>query len=769
MLWNLTWALLAVAMTFYLLVYVVKQGKSVAWWYILFFFSGFPALLYQIVWQRALFTLYGVNIQSVTMVVTAFMVGLGLGSLVGGWISRQKVPLLLVFGLAEIAISLYGIVSLHIFHWAAIYTAGVPPLQTGLIAFVLVAVPTMLMGSTLPLLVAYTVRMSGNVGTSVGALYAVNTLGSAAACFLAGFFIMRHMGESGSVRLAAVMNAGVGVIVLGWYAAKRSRGVAKQFAAAAASGPAETVSRPAAPAPVHESSSPLLNFPLAMVTVAVAGFIALAYEILWYRLFSFTTAGMAKSFAYLLGAYLVGIALGSLLAERLCQQRVSQHLFFRLMAVFVLFSNILGFMVAPLLADIVTLFPYTRVLPLIGLAAGALGVTFPLICHVSIRPDEDSGARLSYLYLSNIIGSALGSYIVGFVLMDYLNIRQISILLALLGIGLAMALTIPAGLAKSRLTAALAGSLVVAVAIVLSAPQLYYGLYERLLFKHAFMPETAFIQTSETRSGVINVAGDNTVFGGGIYDGRYNIDLVHDVNGIFRAYFASCMHPDPKEVLMVGFSSGSWAEVIANNPHLKSMTIVEINPGYLDLLTLHPAEAAVLRNPKVKIVIDDGRRWLIRNPDRKFDMIIMNTSYNWRAHISNLLSVDFLHIVRKHLSPGGIHYYNTTSSEEVQATGVSVFPYGLRVANFMMLSDSPIVVNKDRWRDELLHYTLEGRPVFDLSREVDQRAFQRTLALAADGNPNLEFADSIRARTAGARIITDDNMGTEWSDKAGVW
>src|SRR3954468_7264756 len=200
------------------------------------------------------------------MVVTAFMVGLGLGSLAGGWISKsRRIPLLLVFGLVELTIALYGMVSLRIFHWAAIYTAGVPALQTGLIAFVLVAVPTMLMGSTLPLLVAYTVRMSGNVGTSVGALYAVNTLGSATACFLAGFFIMRHMGESGSVRLAAVMNAGVGVIVLGWYAAKRSRGEAKQLAAAAASGPAETVSRPAASAPMHEGSSPLLNFPLAMV------------------------------------------------------------------------------------------------------------------------------------------------------------------------------------------------------------------------------------------------------------------------------------------------------------------------------------------------------------------------------------------------------------------------------------------------------------------------------------------------------------------------
>src|SRR6202167_5048718 len=57
---------------------------------VLFFFSGFPALIYQLTWQRALFRIFGVNIESVTIVVTAFMLGLGLGSLAGGWVSKQR-------------------------------------------------------------------------------------------------------------------------------------------------------------------------------------------------------------------------------------------------------------------------------------------------------------------------------------------------------------------------------------------------------------------------------------------------------------------------------------------------------------------------------------------------------------------------------------------------------------------------------------------------------------------------------------------------------
>ena len=100
------------------------SANPLPWWYLFFFFSGFPALLYQIVWQRALFTLYGVNIESVTMVVTAFMLGLGLGSLLGGWVSRyQQLPLLAVFGAVELLIAGYGLVSLRLFHYAADFTA----------------------------------------------------------------------------------------------------------------------------------------------------------------------------------------------------------------------------------------------------------------------------------------------------------------------------------------------------------------------------------------------------------------------------------------------------------------------------------------------------------------------------------------------------------------------------------------------------------------------------------------------------------------------
>src|ERR1039457_7000124 len=97
--------------------------RRTLWLYAFFFLSGFPALLYQLVWQRALFTIYGINIESVTMVVSAFMLGLGLGSLVGGWISeRPRVPLLMAFGVIELGVAVFGIFSLRVFQFVAQFT-----------------------------------------------------------------------------------------------------------------------------------------------------------------------------------------------------------------------------------------------------------------------------------------------------------------------------------------------------------------------------------------------------------------------------------------------------------------------------------------------------------------------------------------------------------------------------------------------------------------------------------------------------------------------
>lgn len=727
--------------------------------YVLFFFSGFPALIYQIVWQRALFAIYGINVESVTVVVSAFMLGLGVGSLLGGYVSAKPgMPLLAIFGVAELGIAAFGISSLHLFYRVATLTGGVSTLQTGLIAFVLVVVPTTLMGATLPLLVEHMVRISGNVGRSVGILYFVNTLGSAVACFVAAKVTMRLLGMSGSVAAAAAINATVGITVLIVYLRDRARPEADE--------PAFTEAA--------QDGMQLIPFPVGVVVAGVAGFISLSYEIVWYRLYSFVSAGSAKSFAYMLGFFLTGIAFGSLLTRWLCRDkfRMDRGRYLRTIAGLVIAANLFGYLLVPIVARLVAHVRYQLTLPLVAVAAGLMGATFPLTCHISVKPDERAGARLSYLYVSNIVGSVFGSLLVGFVLMDVFGIQKISVMLALLGVLLGFALWISGKPSHALRNFGMGAVAFVAVWIVVGSGSLFDMVYERLQYKNLYQPTSQFTRVVEDKSGVITVDSADTVYGGGVYDGMFNTDLVHDKNYVFRPYAISAFHPEPREILEIGLSSGSWAQILANHPTVEKLTIIEINPGYLELIPKYPEVAGLLHNPKVDIIIDDGRRWLVRNPDRKFDLVVANATYNWRAHTTNLLSVEFLELIRRHLKPGGVHYYNTTGSERVLRTAATVFPYALRVANFVAVSDSPFKLDEERWRHILTSYRIDGKPVLDLSRPEHQERLEELLSLVktaetpTTGNSRLaftmEYADSIRRRTVGSRIITDDNMGTEW-------
>lgn len=180
-----------------------------------FTLSGVSALIYQMVWQRSLFTIYGCNVESVAMVVAAFMVGLGLGSLAGGAVSKRPgTPLVLLFAVAELGIGLYGVFSLHLFHLVGEITLGANALMTGLLAFVLIFIPTLFMGATLPLLVAQQVKETASVGRSVSWLYFVNTLGAGLGAFLAVFVCLGRLGASGSVRLAAALNVLAALTIL---------------------------------------------------------------------------------------------------------------------------------------------------------------------------------------------------------------------------------------------------------------------------------------------------------------------------------------------------------------------------------------------------------------------------------------------------------------------------------------------------------------------------------------------------------------------------
>lgn len=190
--------------------------------YAVFTLSGISALFYQLIWQRMLLSLFGSNIESVTMVVSAFMLGLGLGSLFGGYISRsERLPLLIVFGVIEMGIGVYGLFSPQIFHAIGAQASDIGMLATGGLSFGLIIIPTLLMGATLPLLVAHFVKSIGDVGYSVAMLYFVNTLGAGIGAWVAAFFALGWLGLSGSVVLAACLNFAAGSLIL-YYGLRKS-------------------------------------------------------------------------------------------------------------------------------------------------------------------------------------------------------------------------------------------------------------------------------------------------------------------------------------------------------------------------------------------------------------------------------------------------------------------------------------------------------------------------------------------------------------------
>src|ERR1051325_7006504 len=233
---------------------------------VLFFFSGFPALIYQLTWQRELFRIFGVNTESVTVVVTAFMLGLGLGSLAGGWISKRSgLQLLPVLAAIEIGTAAFGLVSLSIFQHVGALTLDWPLPATAAINLLLVIIPTLLMGATLPILVSHLVHRSGEVGSAVGLLYYANTLGAGAACLACCAVLFPFLGMRGAILTAVGFNVAVAVGAMAAQTAGRN------------------LTPPGLSMAPARSSTPVLGLLPVLVLAASGGFISLSYEIFLFR------------------------------------------------------------------------------------------------------------------------------------------------------------------------------------------------------------------------------------------------------------------------------------------------------------------------------------------------------------------------------------------------------------------------------------------------------------------------------------------------------
>jgi spermidine synthase len=498
-----------------------------------------------------------------------------------------------------------------------------------------------------------------------------------------------------------------------------------------------------------------MNFGISIILVFLSGFLALSFEILWFRIYSIITYGTIISFGLVLGIYLTGIAIGSFISSKFSKKNKDKDKMLKTLFYLTLFVTILGFLFIPISSIMVTTISYHYTFILLLIITTINGATFPIISHLSIEANNKSGEKISYLYFSNIVGSFLGSLITGFTLLEYFTLKQTSIFLLIVGFLISLTIFFTTDL-KINNKKLLIISITYLLFILLISNKIYDKVYERLTFKKNYSSSDQFKYIHENRDGVILVTKDDELFGNGVYDGFFSVSLKNDVNMLSRAVYFNAYKKNLDDVVMIGLGSGSWGQILANNPKIKHLTIIEINPGYLDIIPKYPDIKSLLTNPKVKIVIDDGRRWLNVNKKKKFDMVIMNTTWHWKAYIANLTSYEFQNKIKKHLKKGGIFYYNTTNSLELQKTSCISYKNGIRYINFMLLSDSKLEYDKEYYFDLLKNYKIDNTNI--LSYPSDKKNFDDLL----DNTTFVEGCDSILKRSKNVEVTTEDNINIEF-------
>ncbi|MBN8505314.1 MAG: hypothetical protein J0L58_12645 [Burkholderiales bacterium] len=441
---------------------------------------------------------------------------------------------------------------------------------------------------------------------------------------------------------------------------------------------------------------------LAILLSFGVGLLSLSQEIVWFRVVGFAQSGHPQFFGLVLGAFLMGAAGGAAWGRALCQDPNALRAFAHRQLWIATAVDVLALTLMVLLLQ-----PSATALPglllLIALCAACKASLFPLVHQLGSQASEGSsqlGQSLSTIYFANVIGSASGPLLTGYLLLEWVDAEAVFAGIALVTALLGWACCRPRWPAWMALVGALAAcahppAVLLKVASDAGEP----GAEKRII---------------QNRHGVIHTVrhpeGDVT-FGGNAYDGLIQLDMRLNGNGLDRAYLMLLLHPNPKQVLMIGLSSGAWLSTILGMPGIERVDVVEVNPAYLNLVQSHPVVAPALRDPRVRIHIDDGRRWLRRHPAARFDLVFSNSSFYWRSHVGLLLSEEFHRLVQRHMRSGAVLAFNTTGSRDALLTAETVFANVARYKGFGYASDAPLVRRPDS-AEALRLATLNGQPAF---------------------------------------------------------
>jgi spermidine synthase len=498
-------------------------------------------------------------------------------------------------------------------------------------------------------------------------------------------------------------------------------------------------------------NSPARAVPVKSLSFTI-GLLSLGSETLWIRTFSFHSESMAKSLPFILGVYLLGIAFGAARGSRFCRDGGD---LVGILGLALLAGAGAIFLGPVLIATSLELFAAARVLHAVPafVAAYAFAVCFPICHHLgTVVKTGTTGKSMSRVYAANIAGSVIGPLFVNFFLLQFATTQLAFALLGLVAclISLAVLCTTARGALKS---AAIAGTVVALASVTASA-----GPTNWLIGAFRNYPVAGIV---ETRQGIVvsyrQEHGGDVIFGGNVYDGRTNLDPRVNSNLINRVLVLAALQPEPRRVLEIGLSIGTWNYLITGFPGVETIDVVEINPGYLELMKNYPEQQRALADPRVNLTIGDGRKFLRSRPDAAYDLVVMNTTWHWRAYTSLLLSRDFLSLVRTRMAPGALLAYNSTESPDALSTAASVFPHAHLYDNFVIAADfdwrarldSPDAV------DALRRIRPEGKPLFAPADEPLMRSF-----LNRERTATVEQVAAKAGRPL--EIITDRNLITEY-------
>jgi spermidine synthase len=682
-----------------------------------FFLSGFAAVLYQVIWQRLLAFFSGADIYSITIIVAAFMAGLGLGNIVGGRLADRLGARwsLRAFAIAEIAIGVFGLLSKFLFYdvlYSQLPQLGDSTAIATLVLFVSLLVPTFLMGVSLPLLSRALTHDVADAGRIVGSLYGWNTLGAAAGAFATTWILVPNIGLAGALYCGAAANLLCAAVA---------------FAIGARTTPQSVVIVAAAPA-TRERQTITLPFISWVLIYALTGLLALGFEIAWFRLLGAVQKSTAFTFGTVLSVYLAGLGLGGAIGSRIVHRTAAPGRTFLLLqfsmtwyaAISIAISiaaigrgvparlvaylseyepyNVYGAILAlenASLGDLSTLAPlsgffmlYVAIPALIvGPPTFLMGLSFPFLQRACQSNLATLGQRVGALLSANITGSVVGTVLAGSWLLPEFGTATTLRVLVIAGALLAIPLwQISRGRSRALLTA---GALAM-TAIVSSAIPDGATLWARL---HGAAPHTVI--AAEDGSGVSvlkpsNTSRETAVFVNGIGQSWIPYGGIHTVLGALPAL----LHPDPQRIIIIGLGSGDTAYAAAGRPETSRVTCVEIIGAQLTTLRRqseiqpYPGLTRVLTDPRIEHITGDGRAYVLRS-EPLFDIIEMDALRPTSAYAGNLYSQEYFDLLRRRLKTGGFAV-TWAPTARVRDTFVSVFPHAMLFGDIMVGSSEPI-------------------------------------------------------------------------------